>query len=138
MSRCGYSDDLDERDLAMWRGRVASAIRGKRGQSLLKELLAALDAMPEKRLIREELVSAEGEVCLLGAGGRRLGIEEIGKIDPEDHDALAKKFNVATCMIQEIEFVNDDWPFAGETPEQRFARVRRWLVEHIKSEQQTA
>jgi hypothetical protein len=29
MSRSGYSDDLDPRDLAMWRGQVASIIRGK-------------------------------------------------------------------------------------------------------------
>ena len=48
MSRSGYSDDIDDNWAhIMWRGRVASSIRGKRGQAMLRELLAALDAMPE-------------------------------------------------------------------------------------------
>lgn len=48
MSRSGYSNDGE--NIAMWRGQVASAIRGKRGQAFLRELVEALDAMPEKRL----------------------------------------------------------------------------------------
>lgn len=132
--RSGYSDDLDERDMAMWRGRVASSIRGKRGQNLLRTLLKALDEMPEKRLIRDELVDGDGEVCLLGAGGRAIGISDIDKIDPEEHDVLAKRFDVATCLIQEIEHINDDADYTGrETPEERYVRVRRWLVEQIKA-----
>lgn len=129
MSRCGYSDDLDQRDLAMWRGRVASAIRGKRGQRLLRDCLTALDAMPEKRLIRNELVQ-DGDVCLLGAGARVRQIEDIDKIEPDDHDTLADRFDVAYCLIQEIEFVNDDMGW-DETPERRYTRVRKWLVENI-------
>ena len=45
MSRSGYSDDDEDGRLAMWRGAVQSAIRGKRGQAALRELLTALDAM---------------------------------------------------------------------------------------------
>ena len=131
--RYGYSDDCDGRDLAMWRGRVASATRGARGQKLLQDCLTALDAMPEKRLIRDELVGANGEVCLLGAGARVRGISDIAKIDPEDHHILAKRFDVASCLIQEIEYVNDDYCIGSETPEQRYARVRKWLVENISS-----
>lgn len=131
--RSGYSDDLDQRDLVMWRGRVASATRGKRGQKLLRDLLAALDKMPQKRLIAEELVTPTGDVCLLGAGARVRGIADIDKIDPEDHDVLAQRFDVAACLIQEIEYVNDERvPYGmNETPEHRYQRVRRWLVEHI-------
>ena len=55
MSRSGYCDDLDPLDLGRWRAQVASAIRGKRGQKLLKELLTALDSMPKKELIANEL-----------------------------------------------------------------------------------
>lgn len=52
MSRSGYSYDIeDPRELGRWRAQVASATRGKRGQRLLLDLLAALDAMPEKRLV---------------------------------------------------------------------------------------
>lgn len=54
MSRSGYTDDDDD-PLATgrWRAQVRSAIRGKRGQAFLRELIAALDAMPEKALITE-------------------------------------------------------------------------------------
>ncbi len=128
--RSGYSDDLDRQDVAMWRGRVASSIRGKRGQQLLRDCLAALDAMPEKRLIKNYLVK-DGEVCTLGAAGKGRGIDLVG-VDPESHDVLAKQFNVAECLIQEIEWVNDEGgPYNGETPEHRFDRVRKWVVENI-------
>jgi hypothetical protein len=139
--RCGYSDDLDDRDLAMWRGRVASAMRGKRGQKLLRELLAALDEMPEKRLIKDDLVRG-GDVCLLGAGGRKRGMADLDVIDPEDHDTLARRFDVAACLVQEIEYVNDEagpkWKHVdgafkrcAETPEERYQRAREWLAKHI-------
>ena len=62
MSRSGYSEDCDGWALVRWRGAVKSAIRGQRGQAFLRELLAALDAIPDKRLIAEELVDAQGAV----------------------------------------------------------------------------
>lgn len=58
MSRSGYVDDMDVDDAlahGRWRAQVASATRGKRGQKLLRDLLSALDAMPEKRLVAYEL-----------------------------------------------------------------------------------
>lgn len=56
MSRAGYCDDIeDPLELGRWRAQVRSATRGKRGQKLLRDLLAALDAMPEKRLVADEL-----------------------------------------------------------------------------------
>lgn len=132
--RCGYcedSEDIDQKDIAMWRGRVASAMRGKRGQLLLRDALTALDAMPVKRLIRDLLVDGN-DVCLLGACGKFRGVPDIETIDPEWHDTLANRFDVASCLIQEIEYINDDAPWASnETPEQRFERVRKWLVENI-------
>lgn len=66
MSRSGYSYDCNGWELIRWRGAVASAIRGKRGQEFLRQLLAALDALPNKRLIRDELVTKDGEVCAIG------------------------------------------------------------------------
>jgi hypothetical protein len=137
--RSGYTDDLDERGIAMWRGRVTSAIRGKRGQALLRDCLAALDSMPEKVLIREELVDEDGGVCLLGAVGKHRGVADIDKIDPEEHEILGKAFDVAGCLIQEIEYINDD-DFVGrdETPRRRFERVRKWVLDHLKSEKETA
>lgn len=131
--RSGYSDELDERELAMWRGRVASATRGRRGQKLLRDMLAALDAMPNKRLIPSELVEGN-DVCLLGACGIYRGVAELDKLYPEDHQRLGATFDVAPCLIAEVEYINDEagsnWP-VKETPEQRYERARRWVAENI-------
>ena len=57
MSRSGYSDSLENWDLIRWRGQVASAIRGKRGQQLLKELADAMikaGSKPESKTIKGE------------------------------------------------------------------------------------
>ncbi len=63
MSRSGYCDDIDDPlALGRWRGQVKSATRGQRGQKLLREMLAALDAMPEKRLVSGALeISSEAD-----------------------------------------------------------------------------
>ena len=130
--RSGYVDEIDDNwALIKYRGQVASAIRGKRGQRLLREALAALDAMPAKVLIADELVTEDGDVCLLGAAGKRLGIADLDKLDPEEHDVLAQRFDVASCLIQEIEYINDEMGPRSEAPQQRYERVRGWLVKHI-------
>ncbi len=49
-----------------WAGAAKQAFNGARGQALLKELEAALLAMPAKRLIAHEW-AADGDVCSLGA-----------------------------------------------------------------------
>ena len=68
MSRSGYSEDCDDY-LAMGRAIAVrnKAMRGKRGRAFLAELLAVLDAMPVKELIREELVEGAGPMQQLRA-----------------------------------------------------------------------
>ena len=68
MSRSGYTDDCE--NLEMWRGAVRQAIRGKRGQAFLREMLLALDEMSNHRLIQDDLITAEGDVQLRGGSGR--------------------------------------------------------------------
>ena len=53
MSRSGYTEDgdCDNPIYLLWPSIVERSIKGKRGQAFLKELLADLDAMPDKRLI---------------------------------------------------------------------------------------
>ena len=130
MSRSGYSYDLDSWALIRWRGAVASAVRGKRGQSLLTEMLAALDAMPEKKLITEELIQ-DGDVCALGALGLARGLD-MAKVDPEQYDQVAALFGVAEPLVREIESINDD-SYHGETPNGRWTRVRKWVAGQIKT-----
>jgi hypothetical protein len=108
MSRSGYSDDYDEDGTGgLWRGAVMTAIRGKRGQAALKELAAAMDAMPEKVLAAESLVTEDGEFCTLGVLGQARGID-MNPIDPEDWEAVAKAFNIAPAMVREIVYENDE------------------------------
>lgn len=137
MSRSGYTDDLDNWPLIQWRGRVASSIRGKRGQAMLRELLAALDAMPDKRLIDEELVNTEGEVCALGALGKARGID-MAQLDSEDYERVAQAFGVAEPLIQEIEYMNDEYNESRYdvtmTPEKRWQKMREWVASLIKPE----
>lgn len=114
MSRSGYSDDYgddygDDDPLALgrYRAQVNSAIRGKRGQALLRELLAALDAMPEKRLVAGEL-EEDGEFCALGVVGQARGLN-LAAIDTYDAESLAPQFNIAEQLAREIMWVNDDF-----------------------------
>lgn len=109
MSRSGYSDDYGDDDpwaLIRYRGAVNSAIKGKRGQALLRELLAALDAMPDKRLVAGELEEA-GEFCALGVVGQARGMN-LAAIDTYDVESLGPKFNIAEALAREIMWVNDD------------------------------
>lgn len=133
MSRSGYSDDYDGNnwDLIRWRGAVVSAIRGARGQAFLKEMLSALDAMPEKKLIAHEL-EAKGEVCAIGAVGARRGVD-MSKLDPENREGVAHVFDISEALAAEIVYENDEGVYWSdkETPERRFARMRAWVEKQI-------
>lgn len=164
MSRSGYTEDCDDNwQLIRWRGAVASAIRGKRGQAFLRELLAALDAMPEKRLIADALVfdgqpenvwtpwhlrddiiiggdhlvkgTGEvvrvGEVCALGCLGRARSLD-MSEIDPHDPEQVSAAFGVSEALAREIVYINDEDWYGKQTPENRFERVRAWLVNNLR------
>lgn len=107
MSRSGYSDDCDDGLLGLWRGAVASATRGKRGQQALKEILQALDAMPVKELISDSLATSEGEYCTLGALGASRGLD-MSEIDPDDWGQVSSIFNIAPALAREIVYENDE------------------------------
>lgn len=139
MSRSGYCDDYDESGrLALYRQAVERSIKGARGQAMLRELAEAMDAMPIKRLIAEEL-EHRGEFCTLGVLGAKRGIDMAG-VDPEDTRKVAKMFGIAESMAREIVFLNDEWESwncysirEGETPEKRWTRMRRWVAEQLNS-----
>lgn len=145
MSRSGYSEDIEQWDLIRCRGAVASAIRGARGQAFLKEMLAAMDAMPEKRLIAHELaqprlVDPEAgttvvEVCAIGAVGAKRGVD-MSDLNPENREEVAHAFGISEALAAEIVYENDDGVYWSEkeTPEDRFTRMRAWVAKHIKPE----
>lgn len=131
MSRSGYTDDLSADDrwaFIRWRGAVKSALRGKNGQAFLREMLAAFDALPEKKLVAEELVLGD-KFCALGAVGRSRQMSMVG-IDPEDHEAVSGAFGISSVLARELMYENDER--GPETEEQRFERVRRWIEGNIR------
>ncbi len=141
MSRSGYTDDGDNWGLIKWRGMVASATRGKRGQKLFIELAEAMDAMPVKELVRNELQTPEGGYCALGVVGAKRGVD-LTQIDPEEPEQVAAAFDIAECLAQEIVYENDErsWKYDGkqyrhETPAERWTRMRKWVAEQIRSTQ---
>jgi hypothetical protein len=133
MSRSGYSDDITTWSLICWRGAVKSAINGKRGQAFLKEMLEALDNLPEKKLIYGELVTPGGEVCAIGSVMAKRGIDVKG-IDINDPDQIAELVGISQALVREIEDINDDKYWGTGSPEKRFAGVRQWIVENLKEE----
>jgi hypothetical protein len=131
MSRSGYADDCEGWELIRWRGAVASAIRGKRGQEFLRKLVAALDALPGKRLIKGEL-EKDGEVCAIGSVGRAQGID-MSNLDPSEAVEVGDAFNIPPALVKEIAYVNDEWSWRG-TPEERYETVRKWALKHLATE----
>jgi len=134
MSRSGYVDDLDEWAMIKWRGQVASAIKGKRGQKLLRDLIEALDAISDKRLITSALKDEQGEVCALGAVFKQRGIS-LGEPDEYDFDPewVASQLDVAEQLVREIAYENDEGGWR-ETPEDRWSRLKRWAELNLKTE----
>lgn len=108
MSRSGYCEDGDGDNwsLICYRGAVNAAIKGHRGQMFLAELLAVLDAMPEKVLVAGDL-EADGQFCALGIAGKARGCN-LASINTYDHDALSNTFNIAESLAREIMWINDE------------------------------
>ena len=134
MSRSGYTGDIEDQwQLIRWRGAVASAIRGKRGQAFLREMLVALDKIENRRLVANELKSPMfSEVCALGAVAVARGLD-VSDLDPEDHESVAGVFGIRHALACEIMWVNDEGGIRGrETEEERYERVRRWVEKQIK------
>ncbi len=160
MSRHGYveGDDYDDNFGAVrWMGTVARTLRGKRGQAFLRELAAAMDAMPEKELVAQEL-QADGQYCAIGTVGAARGID-MSEIDPDDYDAVAKVFGISATLVREIEYHNDEGtstekfdqvevcgPMKGWNQEhkqwirvpvpnsakRRWQNMRKWIADNLK------
>lgn len=133
MSRSGYTYDAENG--ALWRGMVASASRGKRGQKFLRELLAALDAMPEKSLIADFL-ERDGEVCAIGALAKAKGLD-FSEVDADEPEEVGRIFDIAPCLAQEVAYMNDefweDQALTPVTPEQRWEKMRGWVVGQLNA-----
>ena len=135
MSRSGFyeADDYD-RDailsMGRTRGRVASATRGRRGQSFLKAALSALDKMPDKRLAGGTFGVRNGCMCFMtsiatetGRASAFTGVD-LSYGDEAVCEKLAGAFDVAPVLIQELVWDNDEYPYANESERWRGMRNR--------------
>lgn len=80
MSRYHDDGDYDTMPAGLWDANLERALKGRRGQQVLRDLRDALAALPEPRLI-------EGALCTVGARRRM----ESGPSDWLDHAALGAK-----------------------------------------------
>lgn len=151
MSRSGYSDDMDDQwQFIKWRGQVAATIRGKRGQAFLLEMWKAMQSLPERKLIADDL-EREGAVCAIGSVGKARGVD-MSIIDPENYEAIAALFGIPQQLAQEIMYLNDEhdrgewveasgppktrWGrhphvFVPTKPEIRFERMKKWIENNL-------
>jgi hypothetical protein len=146
MSR--FDDSYDEdfpNQWALYEKAQQNALRGKRGQAVLKELEAALLAMPVKRLIHGFLAH-EGEVCALGAlaakrkvdGGLawKDAVDELPSCDGSVSDTIdfaESRLKIKQTLAIAISYQNDEGVEWRATPEERWEKVLQWVREQIKS-----
>lgn len=127
-----HSEEGSDWDYVRWRGAVKRAIKGKRGQAFLSDLVEALDALPEQRLTSHKLKDHNG-YCAIGAVFAKRGIDP-SPIDPGDHDGVASRLGISESLAREIASVNDEGGPSGETRRQRWARMREWALKNIATE----
>lgn len=148
MSRHGYDYDEDYPNAgALYMQRVKNAAKGRRGQALFRELLEALDAMPVKELASRAVVR-KGECCALGSLALHRGIDlspiELPEGEDEDDDGdwstewLRDELGIVDCLAREIVYENDDCGPAGETPAERWVRMRNLVTKNITAKPETA
>ncbi len=94
MSRINYCDDEDQPgQFALWNANVYRSVRGKAGLASLRELEAALLALPRKRLVRH-VVACDGDVCAVGAVLLMRKAKSLGSIEAAQV-ALEKEMGAA-------------------------------------------
>ncbi len=150
--RINISDD-EERpgQFALWDANVRRSMKGRRGQRELRELEAALVALPEKRLIRDELTDEAGGVCAIACYARHKGLD-LSRFDPEDEsDAVGVAAGMPRLVAWEVVAQNDihcdtvwevaDGPIQrgyghyrggvplvrAMTPEERYDKILKWV-----------
>lgn len=147
MSRISYDDGDGCIPYGLWTRSIKNAIDGRRGQAALRLLVEGLDAMPEKRLIKDSLCR-RGEVCTVGAlivqarvnkGEERAAVLSDlgwrgGYTDAfETAEEARKHVNIARIFAWRLVELNDE-DTAGMTPEKRWQYVRDWATRRLRGE----
>lgn len=150
MSRITFYDDLDPLDAGRWIANARKVFRSRRGVAMLRELEAALLALPTHRLVKDAFCQRseepseagdveESDVCVLGAYALYKGVplsampfEEWdwhGTASEQSEWAVA---NLGVAYTAAWELINrNDEEFDRLTPEQRYTAFLRWTREQI-------
>ena len=132
-------DDNWALDMGRWERNSRAVLRSKRGQQALRELEAALLALPVKRLVADDLclpvaITDDGEViyrvCAIGALGLHRGIDpasmaEWNEEGREGTVGMGESLGLRRTLAWVIGETNDR--IYRETEEQRYERVLQWI-----------
>lgn len=143
--RISYSDEEDyPGQFDLWQANCRRSIHGKAGQASLRELEAALVAMPSKRLIAEELDNGE-DVCAIGALVRYKQITPIADADFEMEEVgmecgLPRLVAWKVVELNDVELSDHMWDSAKQayrqrTPEERYTSVLSWVQRQLQKAQ---
>lgn len=121
----GYDNcECEENVAGLFRSILQRAASGKRGKKLLEDIVQAMMALSEPRLLSDNL-EVDGEVCALGAVLRARNIV-LNHIDC-NAPGIARALDAPETLVREIISVNDDeFGLTVETPEERFKRFGSW------------
>lgn len=144
MSRIDGDYDINSTEALLaagrWERNSETTVKSKRGQQALREIEAALLALPTKRLAYETFHrvddAGELECCVLGALAHHKGVEAREDLNDPDYgfadeaaswavENLGLTFTLAWNLIYE----NDE--ALVFTPEQRYERVLSWVQKRI-------
>lgn len=162
--RIGYSEDEDyPGQFELWQANCRRSMKGKAGQAALRELEAALLALPDKRLIAHKMIDAEGDVCAIGALAKHKGRDilaepHIGPDDEFEGDGEMEEIGVELGMPRLVAWkvvcendINLDgsnlvtlegpyrWPaekpkvWVPITPEVRYERMLAWVQRQLNN-----
>jgi hypothetical protein len=129
---------------------VENAIKGTRGQTLLREIEEALLMLPDKRLL-SYTVCEDGKVCTLGAvailramkqgktfGMAAMELEDAAVKRGQGHDDegkdrtfrfLKKLLDVKGCLAWTLVYENDEHSDSGRT--RRYDYMLKWVQDRI-------
>lgn len=156
--RLNYSDE-EERpgQFALWQANCQRSMRGKIGQQELRELEAALLALPVKRLIHGALEDDEGGVCAIACYAKHKGVD-LSRHDPEyESDEVGVQAGMPRLVAWKVVALNDveledrwvrhEGPTLPEyggyyrgggymvcvpyTPEERYEKVLAWVRQQL-------
>lgn len=137
--RINYSDEEDRPgQFDLWQANCRRSLNGRAGQAALRELEAELMAMPERRLIADDL-AADGEVCAVGALMKRrlvtagaeptaaqARLEDLNDSEWESDYVAAQETRVPRLVAWKLVELNDI-ELEGMTPEARYSAVLEWV-----------